>query len=201
MKDLEDISLDRNTKLVSFGITNMYWNVPTDDLTNIIKFVSSWQDIGDKLTEELISMTRTIINQNYIEFHNKYYVQNTGLAMGAPTSSVLSELYLQFMEHNKLYTTLLQNSILGYFRYVDDILIVYNDSKTDIDKLLDLFNNAMPTMMFSIEKESNNSINFLDITIHRNTENFSFSIYRKPTTTDIIIPSATLPFSCGVFGL
>jgi len=58
-----------------------------------------------------------------------------------------------------------------------DILIVYNDSKTDIDKLLDFFNNAMPTMMFSIEKESKNSINFLDITIHRNIENFSFSIY------------------------
>jgi hypothetical protein len=109
--------------------------------------------------------------------------------MGAPTSSVLSEMYLQFMEDNKLYTILLRNNILGYFRYVDDVLIVYNDSNTDIDKLLAHFNNAIPTMTFSIEKESNNNINFLGITVHRNTENFSFSIYRKPTTTDIIIPN------------
>jgi len=72
--------------------------------------------------------------------------------MGAPTSSVLSEMYLQFIEHTTFYTILLQNNNLGYFRYVDDILIVYNDSNTDIDKLLDYFNSAIPTMTFSIEK-------------------------------------------------
>ena len=49
------------------------------------------------------------------------------------------------------------------------------------------FNNATPTMTFSIEKELDNSINFLDITIHKSIENFSFSIYRKPTTTDTTI--------------
>jgi len=79
---------------------------------------------------------------------------------------------------NRLYTT-----------YVDDILIVHNDSNTDVDKLLDFFNNAIPTMTFSIEKELDNSINFLDITIHMSVENFSFSIYRKPTTTGTIIPN------------
>ena len=167
----------------------MYSNVPPDELTSIIKFESSRQNLNDKLTEELISLTHTIINQNYFEFQNKFYVQNTGLAMGVPTLSVLFEVHLQFMEHNKLYTILLQNNILVYFRYVDDILIVCNDSNTDIDKLLVHFNNAIPTMTFSTEKESDNNINFLDITVHRNTENLSFSIYRKPTTTDIIIPN------------
>jgi len=109
--------------------------------------------------------------------------------MGAPTSSILSELYFQFMEHPKLYTILLQNNILVYFRYVDDILVLYNDFKTDIDKFLDYFNNAMPAMTFSIEKETDNSINFLDITVHKSIECFSFSIHRKPTTTDTIIPN------------
>jgi len=72
--------------------------------------------------------------------------------MGAHTSSVLSELYLEFMEHDKLYTILLQKNILGYFRYVDDILIVYNDSNTDTDKALVHFITAIPTMTFSIKK-------------------------------------------------
>ena len=140
MKDLKDISINKNTRLASFDIANMYSNVPTDESKSIIKFISSRQNTDDKLTEELISTTHTIINQNYFEFHNKFYVQNTGLAMGAPTSPALSEIDLQFVEHTKLYTILLQNNILGYFQYVDDILIVYNDSNTDIDKLLDYFN-------------------------------------------------------------
>jgi hypothetical protein len=92
------------------------------------------------------------------------------------------------MEHTRLQTILTENKILGYFRYVDDILIVYNEKDTDIDLLLDQFNNTMPTMKFSIEKENNNNINFLDITICKNQDNLSFSAYRKPTTTDTIIP-------------
>jgi len=110
------------------------------------------QNLDDKITEELISMTRTIVKQNYFQFQNKFYIQNVGLAMGSPTSPVLSEIYLQFMESTKLYNILLQNNILGYFRYVDDILIVYNDHSTDTDKFLELFNNALPTMTFSIVK-------------------------------------------------
>jgi len=87
--------------------------------------------------------------------------------MGSPTSSALSEIYLQFIENMKLHTILIQNKILGYFRYVNDILIVYNDTDTDVDVLLDLFNNTLPTMTFSMEEEINNSINFLDIMIHK----------------------------------
>jgi len=39
-------------------------------------------------------MTRTILKQKYFKFQDSFYVQNTRLAMGAPTSSILSEIYL-----------------------------------------------------------------------------------------------------------
>jgi hypothetical protein len=45
------------------------------------------------------------------------------------------------------------------------------------------------TMAFTIEKEQNNKINFLDITINKQQDSVAFEIYRKPTTTDIIIPN------------
>jgi len=35
--------------------------------------------------------------------------------------------------------------------------------------------------------EENNTINYLDIAIHRNNNNVDISIYRKPTDTDITI--------------
>jgi hypothetical protein len=40
-----------------------------------------------------------------------------------------------------------------------------------------------------MELESNNKINFLDITIAKECNKLSFSIYRKPTATDTIIPA------------
>jgi hypothetical protein len=42
-----------------------------------------------------------------------------------------------------------------------------------------------------VESETDNKINFLDITILKGTNNFAFNIYRKPTTTDTIIPRAS----------
>ena len=82
-----------------------------------------------------------------------------------------------------------KQNIKGYFRYVDDILLVYIDNTTNIHKVLDEFNNLTPKLKFTLEEEQNNQINFLDITIKKNHKGLSFDIYRKPTTTDIIIPT------------
>jgi hypothetical protein len=111
------------------------------------------------------------------------------MAMGAPTSSIFSEFYLQFLENSKIYNLLLNYNIVGYFRYVDDILIVYNDSTTEIEDLLNDFNSLTANLKFTLEKEEDCKINFLDITIHRENNKLSVEIYRKPTYTDSIIPN------------
>jgi hypothetical protein len=40
--------------------------------------------------------------------------------MGAPTSAVLSETYIEHVKHKQIYPILLRE-IIGYFRYVDDL--------------------------------------------------------------------------------
>jgi hypothetical protein len=108
--------------------------------------------------------------------------------MGAPTSSILSEIYLQYLESSNIYNLLLDHNIIGYFRYVDDILVVYNEDNTNIESLLLQFNNLSPKLEFTIEKEENQKINFLDITINTESEGFSIDIHRRPTYTDVITP-------------
>jgi len=71
---------------------------------------------------------------------------------------------------------------------VDDLLIMYNERKTDIEDVLYCFNNIAPKLNFNIEKETRGSVNFLDLTIHRDISSFPIDIYRKPTYTDSIIP-------------
>jgi len=134
-----------------------------------------------------MKITQTIINQNYFQFQDTIYLQKEGLAMGAPTPSILSEIYLQHMESTTIPELLGKHNIKGYFRYVDDILLVYIDT-TNIHKVLDEFNILTPKLKFTLEEDQNNQINFLDITIKKNHKGLSFDICRKPTTTDIIIP-------------
>jgi hypothetical protein len=88
--------------------------------------------------------------------------------MGAPTSAIISAAYIQNTEHKQIFPVLVKLQITGYFRYVDDILIIYDQAKTNIDQTLADFNEQQPTIKFTMEKESHNSINFLELTIHRN---------------------------------
>jgi hypothetical protein len=40
--------------------------------------------------------------------------------MGVPTSAVFSDVYLKFLEHNKIYNLLNAHHITGYFIYDED---------------------------------------------------------------------------------
>jgi tRNA/tmRNA/rRNA uracil-C5-methylase (TrmA/RlmC/RlmD family) len=58
--------------------------------------------------------------------------------------------------------------------------------KTNIDHIINELKKLQSAINFTIEKEQNKSIILLDLTIHRTDKNIQFSIYRKPTQTDII---------------
>jgi ABC-type Na+ transport system ATPase subunit NatA len=78
------------------------------------------------------------MKQNYFQVHQEYYEQTDGLSMGAPTSSMLAETYMQHMEHKQIYPILTKQQILAYFRYVDDM--IYNQRKTNIEHTIEEFN-------------------------------------------------------------
>jgi hypothetical protein len=130
----------------------------------------------------------TITSQNYFTHNGSTLIQQDGLAMGVPSSGLISEVFLQQIEH--LHLTHLQTKlkITEYFCYVDDILLIYDSNHTDIQTILREFNALHQNLIFTAETETDNRIHYLDITIHRTSINWNISIYRKPTFTDTIIP-------------
>jgi hypothetical protein len=113
--------------------------------------------------------------------------------MGAPTSAIFAEIYLQYIEHTIIYKILQKHNIIGYHKYVDDILIIYNTETTNIQNTLDEFNQIHPKLKFTLELETNNQINFLDITINKHVNKLIYNVYRKPTITDTIIHNTCHP--------
>ena len=130
--DLLEIPHKQGIRLVSFDIENMYPNIPSNKLVHIIERISYENQLDDRISKELIKITRTVIEQNYFTFQNQNYSQKRDLAMGAPSSAMLSEVYLQNLEHTEIIKIITQHNILGYFRYVDDILMIYDENSTDI---------------------------------------------------------------------
>jgi hypothetical protein len=179
---------NQNLRLASFDITNMYTNIPTGKIMPCISQICKLRDIPNDMKIEITKIVYTVLKQNYFDFDNHTFKQIDGLAMGAPTSALFSEIYIQMIEHTKIYKILVVNNICNYLRYVDDIILVYDVTVTDIMTVLNQFNCITTNLQFTAELESNRQLNFLDLAIRREQENFGFNIYRKPTTTDHIIP-------------
>ena len=57
--------------------------------------------------------------------------------MGAPSSSMLSEVFLQ---HTHITYLTQKHKITNYFRYVDDILLIFDSNRKDVQNILTDFN-------------------------------------------------------------
>ena len=72
-------------------------------------------------------------------------------------------------------------------RYVDDILCVWHGPGELIEQFLSLLNSFFPSIKFTVEI-GGAQIKFLDLTISiSNNNEYTYDIYRKPTTTDITV--------------
>ena len=60
-----------------------------------------------------------------------------------------------------------------------------------INKIFNSINNLHSKIKFTLEEESNNKLNYLDLTIKKNETNFEYAIYRKPSQTDLVIPNTS----------
>jgi hypothetical protein len=56
--------------------------------------------------------------------------------------------------------------IINYFRYVDDILLIFDSTQTNTQSILTDFNSVHPNLHFIAEIEQNNT-NYLDISIYK----------------------------------
>ena len=75
----------------------------------------------------------------------------------------------------------LANKAKFYLRYVDDILAAF-DNEQDSLNFLNFLNNRHPNIKFTIEKQNNHSIAFLDVFILGiNNQNLTLQTYHKLT--------------------
>jgi len=109
--------------------------------------------------------------------------------MRAPSSGLIAKIFLQHTEHSHLTQHLTQkHKIINYCRYVDDILIIFDNNHSNILEIINDFNSLHPKLRFTAETEEDYTLNYLDISINRTPTSLNATIFRKPTFTDIIIP-------------
>ena len=69
------------------------------------------------------------------------------------------------------------STVLFYKRYVDDIFCLFK-RETDAERFLTFLNGQHPNIKFTIEKEKNNQLPFLDILNDSSSKELVTSVYR-----------------------
>lgn len=73
-------------------------------------------------------MCKTDVQQNHFPFRKTHYMQTEGLALELTTLAILSQVYLQQPEQKQIINLLTKPKMLGYFRDVEDIITVFNNT-------------------------------------------------------------------------
>ena len=102
------------------------------------------------------------------------------LTMGSPLSPVLTNIYIEYFKEMALGSTSLKPSM--WLRYVDETFVLWPHQE-DVQALLDHMNSVQPSIQFTMEKEQNNKLPFLDVLIAHTEQGFRSSVYCKPTFT------------------
>ena len=102
-----------------------------------------------------------------------------GVAMGSPLGPALANIFVGYYE-SKLFNKISKPTV--YCRYVDDTFSLFH-KETEFQKFLNYLNSLHPSLKFTNEIETNNSLPFLDVLVTKSDNKFITSVYRKPTFT------------------
>ena len=106
--------------------------------------------------------------------------------MGSPLAPVLANIFMGFHKSKWLNENNF-NKPKFYLRYVDDILAAF-DNEQDSLNFLNFLNNRHPNIKFTIEKQINHSITFLDAFFSGiNNQNLILQTYHKLTYTELLL--------------
>ena len=110
------------------------------------------------------------------------FQQIDGVAMGSPLSPALANIFVGYYV-NILFAS--NSKTFLYQRYVDDIFLIFT-TEAQCDQFLAVLNCLHPSLRFTVEKEENGVLPFLDVKIEKKSTNeFLTSDYRKPTFTGL----------------
>ena len=172
--------------LVSFDVESLFTNVPVKETTEISIDLILQHHTNLKISKpQLRKLFHFATSQTHFLFDGQYYDQVDGLSMGSPLGPTMANVFMG--THEKQWLQNFQGpDVLFYRRYIDDVFCVF-EKEESVEQFLNYLNNRHPNIKFTMEKEKEGVLAFLDVLIKKEVDgSFVTSTYRKPTFTGLL---------------
>ena len=170
----------------SLDVESLFTNVPIQETIDIIlRNVYNHPtlrapDVPRQKLKELLLLCTTSVPFRNID--GQMFIQIDGMSMGSPLGPTFANYYMADLENHVLSLPGLKPNI--YCRYVDDI---YTDANFELLLKLKKTMEDHSVVKFTYELSQNNTLPFLDILTHYDTDRFASSVYVKPTDAGICL--------------
>ncbi|XP_062714349.1 uncharacterized protein LOC134291081 [Aedes albopictus] len=158
------IELPEGYILVSFDVVALFPSIPKSLMKQSI--FKHWDEIKKHTAiclDLFWEVTEFCIDASYFVFEGTYYQQIFGTAMGSPLSPIIAEYVMEDLLDDAVAATTV---VIPYLKkYVDDLFLALPVEK--VEEVLNVFNQQNTNIQFTVEKEENCRLPFLDLLLVR----------------------------------
>ena len=130
----------------------------------------------------IADLTELCLRTMYFLYSDEFFEQKEGAAMRSPLSLVVANIFMEEFEIEALRAAVIRPKL--WLRYVDDTFVIWNYSDEQLEDFLSFLNGRHRNIKFTMEKETNGSLPFLDVQVKKCMGSLDTFVYRKPTHTD-----------------
>ena len=157
---------------------SLYTNIPHKEGLEALKKTLHNEKILRKKANTILEFSELVLNSNQFKFLGQHYLQMSGTAMGTKMAPSYANLFMGVLEKQMLSSY--KHKPLVYFRYIDDIFMIWTDGEDSLNDFLAHCNNQNKNIQFE-QTISNTSIPFLDVSVTLEGGKLTTDLYCKST--------------------
>ena len=188
-KFLDKLSIDNNDVQASFDVVALYPSIPIPKALDCVRRKllndTTLPDRTDWKPEDIMKLLEICLETHFKTIDGKIYTQLDGTPIGKSISGPIADIFMIWFEEEYIFNT--DNEFHPYLkawkRYRDDIYIVWSGGSEALDCFFWQLNYKHPKIEFTLEREKNGILPFLDLSITRLPDRLITKVYRKETHT------------------
>jgi len=170
-----NLEISGDEAMVSFDAVSLFTAIPVEKACEYIRKKLNEDTTlhlrTNLITDEIISLLDFTLSNNYFIYNDSIDKQRHGCAMGSPVSPVVANFCMEIIEESAISASATQ----VWKRYVDDSFVVIK--KHSVSTFHDTLNSINLKISYTIEKENNGQISFLDTLASRKDGAVTIDVY------------------------
>ena len=183
LEKIRNIKIPPKAFLATIDVDALYTNINNNDGLKTVKQAFDANPNTKRPNKQILQLLKLCLENNDFIFNKEWYLQIYGTAMGKKFAPNYANIFMANWEEEALKKCTLKP--LCYFRFLDDIFIIWTHSEQEFWTFFNTLNDHHPTIKLKATFHKQ-QVDFLDVTVFKGNQfednkTLDTKVYFKPT--------------------